>query len=87
MKMLSPYLTVCSTSSKTTTAAGQSGDGLDILVNRVLKEMPKEVEALRAGHKGVMNKIVGWVMRESRGRADARLVKAEIERMVQTDLD
>jgi aspartyl-tRNA(Asn)/glutamyl-tRNA(Gln) amidotransferase subunit B len=76
-----------STSSIPPTTTVESANGLDVLVSRALAAMPKEVEALKAGHKGVMNKFVGWVMRESRGRADARLVKEEIERMLRKDLD
>jgi len=44
--------------------------------------LPDEVAAVRNGHKGVLNKIVGRVMRESRGRADARSVRDLVEKLI-----
>ncbi|KAF8897888.1 Glutamyl-tRNA amidotransferase subunit B, mitochondrial [Infundibulicybe gibba] len=50
------------------------------LCNQALTALPSETAAARQGQKNVLNKIVGWVMRESRGRADAR----EVRRLVET---
>ena len=44
--------------------------------------LPQQVEALRSGQKGVVNKIVGYVMKRSRGRADAVAVKRMLEDMI-----
>ncbi|KAG6813033.1 hypothetical protein H0H92_014567 [Tricholoma furcatifolium] len=44
--------------------------------------LPAEVDAVRKGNKNVLNKIVGRVMRETRGRADAQAVKALLEAMI-----
>ncbi|KAF5333549.1 hypothetical protein D9611_002729 [Ephemerocybe angulata] len=65
------------------TPEAENEGALDDVVLRAMAAMPKEVEALRAGRMGVMNKIVGWVMRESRGRADAKSVKEQIERLLE----
>jgi aspartyl-tRNA(Asn)/glutamyl-tRNA(Gln) amidotransferase subunit B len=57
---------------------------LEGVIQNAMESMPKEVAALKAGHMGVLNKIVGRVMKESRGRADAKSVKEVIERVVST---
>jgi aspartyl-tRNA(Asn)/glutamyl-tRNA(Gln) amidotransferase subunit B len=44
--------------------------------------LPDEVEAMRKGHKNVLNKIIGQVIRESRGRADARSVRRLLEELI-----
>jgi aspartyl-tRNA(Asn)/glutamyl-tRNA(Gln) amidotransferase subunit B len=52
------------------------------LCESAISDLPSEVAALRAGNKNVLNKIVGHVMRKSRGRADAVAVKALVEKIV-----
>ena len=44
--------------------------------------LPDEVAAVRQGHKNVLNKIVGLVMRQSRGRADAKRVKGLLQNLI-----
>ncbi|KAG6900421.1 hypothetical protein C0993_010809 [Termitomyces sp. T159_Od127] len=44
--------------------------------------LPEEADAVRKGRKNVLNTIVGRVMKETRGRADARAVKALLEDMI-----
>jgi aspartyl-tRNA(Asn)/glutamyl-tRNA(Gln) amidotransferase subunit B len=44
--------------------------------------LPDEVAAVKQGHKNVLNKIVGLVMRESRGRADARSVRSLLVELI-----
>jgi aspartyl-tRNA(Asn)/glutamyl-tRNA(Gln) amidotransferase subunit B len=44
--------------------------------------MPSEVSAARNGNKNVLNKIIGVVIKQSRGRLDARRVREVIEQMV-----
>ncbi|HYX84015.1 MAG TPA: Asp-tRNA(Asn)/Glu-tRNA(Gln) amidotransferase subunit GatB [Gaiellales bacterium] len=53
------------------------GDSAELegLVDRVLEANPKFVEQFRAGKDGVINALVGQVMKETRGRADARRVQ------------
>lgn len=55
---------------------------LTTLCQAAITALPNEVAAVRAGNKNVMNKIVGRVMRESRGRADAKGVKALVEELI-----
>jgi aspartyl-tRNA(Asn)/glutamyl-tRNA(Gln) amidotransferase subunit B len=55
---------------------------LNTLCQAAITALPNEVAAVRAGNKNVVNKIVGRVMRESRGRADAKGVKALVEELI-----
>jgi aspartyl-tRNA(Asn)/glutamyl-tRNA(Gln) amidotransferase subunit B len=48
---------------------------LEALVDRVMEANPQFVEQFRAGKDGVINALVGQVMKETRGRADARRVQ------------
>jgi aspartyl-tRNA(Asn)/glutamyl-tRNA(Gln) amidotransferase subunit B len=48
---------------------------LDALVAQVLDANPALVEQFRGGKDGVINALVGQVMKETRGRADARQVQ------------
>ncbi|KAK0485980.1 glutamyl-tRNA amidotransferase [Armillaria novae-zelandiae] len=57
-----------------------SSDDLKSVCMRAVEALPDEVVALRAGHHNVVNKIVGWVMKETRGRADAKTVRENSNR-------
>ena len=48
---------------------------LDALVAQVIDSNPALVEQFRGGKDGVINALVGQVMKETRGRADARQVQ------------
>jgi aspartyl-tRNA(Asn)/glutamyl-tRNA(Gln) amidotransferase subunit B len=48
---------------------------LEQLVERVMEANPQFVEQFQAGKDGVINALVGQVMKETRGRADARRVQ------------
>lgn len=47
-----------------------------------ISALPEEADAVRKGKKNVLNTIVGRVMKETRGRADAQAVKALLEDMI-----
>lgn len=55
---------------------------LHALCAAAVAAMPREVAALREGHTNVLNKLVGHVMRASRGRADALAVRAMLEEII-----
>lgn len=44
--------------------------------------LPCEIAAAKKGNKNVLNKMVGAVMKVSRGRADAKRVREIIEGLV-----
>lgn len=66
-------------SGSTDATTSTNSTEIDVLVQKAITALPKEVAAFREGHKGVANKIVGWIMRQSRGRADAHQVKEKLE--------
>lgn len=57
-------------------------DPLLTICEKVIATLPSEVAAAKKGNKNVLNKIVGVVMRESRGRADGKRVREVVERLV-----
>jgi len=60
----------------------QTQDPLIGICEKAVAELTAEVVAVKKGNKNVLNRIVGFVVKESRGRADARRVKEIVERLV-----
>lgn len=54
---------------------------------KAIQALPSEVTAIRAGNKKVINKVVGWVIRETRGRADAQMVRELVVELVMKQPD
>jgi aspartyl-tRNA(Asn)/glutamyl-tRNA(Gln) amidotransferase subunit B len=57
---------------------------LEGMVDDVLAQNPQFVEQFRAGKEGVINALVGQVMKQTRGRADARQVQQLLRDRLQT---
>jgi aspartyl-tRNA(Asn)/glutamyl-tRNA(Gln) amidotransferase subunit B len=53
---------------------GDSGE-LEAMVDEVIAENPAFVEQFKSGKDGVINALVGQVMKRTQGRADARQVQ------------
>jgi aspartyl-tRNA(Asn)/glutamyl-tRNA(Gln) amidotransferase subunit B len=53
---------------------GDSGE-LETMVDEVIAANPAFVEQFRSGKDGVVNALVGQVMKRTQGRADARQVQ------------
>jgi aspartyl-tRNA(Asn)/glutamyl-tRNA(Gln) amidotransferase subunit B len=49
-----------------------SSDGLRRLCEEAIAALPEEADVVRKGNEKVIMKLVGKVMKESRGRADAK---------------
>ncbi|XP_006456722.1 hypothetical protein AGABI2DRAFT_211794 [Agaricus bisporus var. bisporus H97] len=64
------------------TSSESDKDPLITLCEDAILALPSEVKAARSGNKGVLNKIIGVVIKQSRGRLDARRVREVVERMV-----
>ena len=47
---------------------------LEPIVERVLAEYPGQVEAYRSGKEGLLGFFIGQVMKETGGKANARIV-------------
>lgn len=73
---LIPSTTPASTSSK------PDEDPLIAFCKSTVLAMPSEVSAARNGNKNVLNKLIGAVMKQSRGRLDARRVREVIEQLI-----
>src|SRR6185437_14052388 len=56
-------------------AAIGDADELGQMVDQVIAQIPAFVEQFRGGKDGVINALVGQVMKQTRGRADARRVQ------------
>jgi len=52
------------------------------LCEAAITTLPAEVDAVRNGNKNVLNKIVGKVMKDSRGRADARVARTLLAQLI-----
>ncbi|KAF8961095.1 Glutamyl-tRNA amidotransferase B subunit [Flammula alnicola] len=71
-----------SSSSMSSTSDGSTASELEVLCKSAISDLPSEVAAVRSGNKNVLNKIVGHVMKKSRGRADAVAVRTLVEKIV-----
>jgi aspartyl-tRNA(Asn)/glutamyl-tRNA(Gln) amidotransferase subunit B len=54
------------------------GLDVDALCESAIAALPSEAAAFRKGRKNVLNKMLGWVMKESRGRADSTQVRERL---------
>lgn len=70
-------------SDSTSSATPPPTMDLQNLCEVAISALPQEVQALRSGtSKGVLNRIVGYVMKRSKGRADAIAVRKMLEEMI-----
>lgn len=69
--------------SSSTSALPVSADAeLEDLCTAAITALPQETAAVRNGNDKVMNKIMGWVMRNSRGRADPQRTRTLLEEKI-----
>ncbi|KAF9057833.1 Glutamyl-tRNA amidotransferase subunit B, mitochondrial [Panaeolus papilionaceus] len=73
-------LTALSSSSHPSSPSAVSE--LQSFCETAIAAMPKEVAAVRAGNKNVINKMVGFIMKQTRGRADAVKIKSVLEELI-----
>ena len=59
-------------------AAVVDASELDPVIDRILADNPKEVDAYRAGKQALLGFFVGQVMRETRGKANAKVVNERL---------
>lgn len=59
-----------------------SGD-LTVVCQQAIDAMPTEVASFRTGNHNVVNRLVGKVMRDTRGRSDANAAKERILLLLQ----
>ena len=71
-----------SQSSSSSSSSPSPQSDLQLLCEAAVQALPSEVATFRAGNKNVLNRIIGYVMKQSRGRADAKVVRNLLEQIV-----
>lgn len=66
-------------------ANASTDEALRLLCEQAIKELPAESELVRRGNKNVLMKILGRVMKLSKGTADAKSTRTILEGMLKTD--
>lgn len=62
--------------------AQKTTGNLDELCAQAMASLPEEVELVKKGNQKVLMKLVGVVMKLSKGSADGRTVRSMLERMI-----
>jgi aspartyl-tRNA(Asn)/glutamyl-tRNA(Gln) amidotransferase subunit B len=60
-----------------------AGDSeLTLLCQEAIDALPSEATAARGGNRNVLNKLVGWIMKNSKGRVDAKKAREQLESLL-----
>lgn len=62
--------------------ANRGDDFLERLCRQVIAEMPEEADAMRRGVPNVINKLLGRVMKSSKGTADPQSIRKMLEKLL-----
>ena len=62
--------------------ANRGGDFLEHLCAQAIADMPEEADAMRRGVPNVINKLLGHVMKSSKGTADPRSIRRILQKQV-----
>jgi len=62
--------------------ANRGDDFLERLCSQAIADMPEEADAMRRGVPNVVNKLLGRVMRYSKGTADPQSIRRMLERLL-----
>jgi len=57
-------------------------DFLERLCAQAIKDMPEEADAMRRGVPNVINKLLGHVMKSSKGTADPRSIRRTLQKLL-----
>ena len=60
----------------------ENGDELKEWCLNAIEALPEQAEAARKGSANVLNRLVGHVMKVSRGRADAKSARALFQKLL-----
>lgn len=71
--------------ASSTSSEVESTADIHSICSRAIDALPSEIAAIRAGNRNVINKVVGWVIKETRGRADAKSVRKIVEELVDSE--
>jgi aspartyl-tRNA(Asn)/glutamyl-tRNA(Gln) amidotransferase subunit B len=62
--------------------ANRGDDFLERLCTQVIAEMPEEADAMRRGVPNVINKLLGRVMKSSKGTADPKSIRKMLQKLL-----
>jgi len=62
--------------------ANRGEDFLERLCTQVIAEMPEEADAMRRGVPNVINKLLGQVMKSSKGTADPQSIRKMLQKLL-----
>jgi len=65
-------------------ARAEGDSSVEVWCRQMIESNPNAVDAIRAGNTNVVNKLVGKVMKESRGTAEAVAVRKLLLEMITT---
>ena len=57
-------------------------ESLDVWCQEAISALPQEANLVRDGNKNVLNKLVGYAMKASRGRTDALSVRKRLLKLI-----
>lgn len=63
----------------------ETDDGLTELCRQVIQDLPEEVEAVRQGNDRVVMKLIGEVMKRTKGRIDPKSARQELLQLLNPD--
>ena len=66
----------------TADTALSTADTLEVLCGKVVEDLPIVAAAYRAGNANVLNKLIGRVVKETKGRANVQSVREILERLL-----
>ncbi|GAW08544.1 GTPase-activating protein GYP5 [Lentinula edodes] len=55
--------------------SSSNDDSLRDVCIRAIDALPSEIAAIQAGNENVMNKVIGWIMRQTKGKVDVNRAK------------
>ncbi|KAJ4467903.1 Glutamyl-tRNA amidotransferase B subunit [Lentinula edodes] len=57
-------------------------DSLRDVCIRAIDALPSEIAAIQAGNENVMNKVIGWIMRQTKGKVDVNRAKDILKQLL-----
>ena len=63
-------------------ADDSTNDFLQSLCQEAIASLPEEAEVVRKGNERVLNKLVGFVMKKSKGRVDAQTTRDRLKELL-----
>ncbi|KAJ3724517.1 Glutamyl-tRNA amidotransferase B subunit [Lentinula raphanica] len=83
VKLLAKQMDLLSPVAEQATISPTSDDTLRDICIRCIDALPAEIAALRAGNEKVMNRVIGWIMRHTKGKADINRAKEILKELLQ----